>query len=1015
MKTLFLHELFERQTQLNPDAVAIKCIGKSFTYRETNNLSQILAQHLLKLGITSNQLVAVIMDKGWEQVIAVLGILKAGGAYLPLDLADSEERIHNLLTISDVKIVLTLKKIESTLKWPKGTIVITVDSLENSSESNEVRTLSRDTSDLAYVIFTSGSTGQPKGVMISHRSVVNTVLDINERFAINEKDKILALSNLNFDLSVYDIFGVLAAGGTVVIPDSEQAKDPVQWYEIFIKEKVTIWNSVPALMDLFLEYIHHKGLKVSSHALRLILLSGDWIPLNLPPKIHSLLGQIKTVSLGGATEASIWSILYEIGEISPEWKSIPYGKAMKNQTFYVLNDKLDLLPNPEVGELYIGGQGVAEGYWKDKERTNKRFIFHSQFGKLYKTGDLGRYLPDGNIEFLGRVDFQVKIAGFRVEINAIEKYILDFPHTNQAVVLVNNNKEKKPRLVAYINFDYDSFLRKEHNSSLYIREQVNHWQQIYDALCINKFLPINEQTFNTVGWISSYDNQPIPKIQMQEWVASTVERISQLKPKSVLEIGCGTGLLLFPLAAITKQYDATDFSKTSLEHIQNQLNQLNIDNVTLKECDALKISELSKHYDTVILNSVAQYFPSLDYFIEVLDQSINSIERSGHVFIGDLRSLHLLNEFHASILLHRNISNYSYNEWKRAMLQSVEEDDELVIDYQFFEDYKYKNQRVSHIEILLKKGKYNNEMNNYRYDAILYIEQPITKIDKEIIEIQWDTNKSECINLEKIHSELSTYPSHLLSLSNVPNNRVKGLSYLINNSKEFQNDKWQEIFGKYTASNQFVDPEIFFEIAEEHGYYASITWSDEYPSERFNVVLEKYNPENFERKYLNYLNAPRRKSKEKTYYANSPIKPHINRALITELKAFLLKNLPKYMIPSYFVPVKELPMTVNGKVDRNILPIIDPPLIEKEYIKAHTDTQEKLVSIWKELLGIEHLGIRNDFHDIGGTSILLIQMIIKIHKIFDVELNLQEIRECISNIESLSDLIEERVGVLVSA
>jgi thioesterase domain-containing protein/acyl carrier protein len=283
--------------------------------------------------------------------------------------------------------------------------------------------------------------------MITHESAVNTILDINERFQINSGDRILAISAFSFDLSVYDIFGTLAAGGTIVIPDAANSKDPSHWSELITTHQITIWNSVPAFMQMLIEH-NLNNTQVVFNTLRLVLLSGDWIPLNLPTQIQALSPQAEIISLGGATEAAIWSIYYPITQVDPNWKSIPYGKPLKNQYIYVLNTSLKKCPVWVTGELYIGGIGLAKGYWQDEEKTNASFIIHPVTKeKLYKTGDLGRYLPDGDIEFLGREDFQIKINGYRIELGEIEATLKQHLTVKEVVV---TTIPKTQQLIAYI-------------------------------------------------------------------------------------------------------------------------------------------------------------------------------------------------------------------------------------------------------------------------------------------------------------------------------------------------------------------------------------------------------------------------------------------------------------------------------------------------------------------------------------------------------------------------------------
>jgi amino acid adenylation domain-containing protein len=440
---------FASQAQRQPDHPAVVSRERTLTFRELDQESNQLAHHLRRLGIGSDQLVAVVLEKGWEQVVAVLAIVRAGAAYLPIDPSLPRERQHLLLERGDAKVAIT----RSDMERPAGLRVICLDDTEWRREDATSLEGARNPSDLAYVIFTSGSTGFPKGVMIEHGAAWNTVVDINKRFRVGPSDRVLALSALSFDLSVYDIFGILAAGGTVVLPDPARLRDPEHWSTLLSAEKITIWNSVPALMQMQADFL--QGLsREFPETLRLVMLSGDWLPVTLPDHLRQLNpgnNAFEVVSLGGATEASIWSILYPIPEVSSSWASIPYGKPMANQTFHVFNRRLEPCPTWVSGELYIGGAGVARGYWKDKEKTDASFLVHPRSGeRIYRTGDLGRYLPDGNIEFLGREDFQVKIQGFRIELGEIEATLGQHPAVKTAVVTAVGEPRGNKHLVAYV-------------------------------------------------------------------------------------------------------------------------------------------------------------------------------------------------------------------------------------------------------------------------------------------------------------------------------------------------------------------------------------------------------------------------------------------------------------------------------------------------------------------------------------------------------------------------------------
>jgi amino acid adenylation domain-containing protein len=432
-----------------PERDAIIAHDRRLTYGELARESQALAVRLRRAGARPNALIAVSFAKGWEQIVAVMGVLEAGAAYLPLDPALPAARRELLLKHADCSIVVSTEPFVSDLAPELRAKLVTLDRLDEES-LNDFSPAATGADDLAYVIFTSGSTGMPKGVMITHRAALNTIDDINERFAVCARDRVLALSSLSFDLSVYDLFGVLAAGGAVVLPRPGTERDPAHWLDLMERERVSLWNSVPALMRLLVEVADGRR---ELPVLRLVMMSGDWIPITLPQAIQRVAPAARVVSLGGATEGSIWSIYHDIERVAPEWTSIPYGKPLRNQRFYVRDAQHRDCPTWVPGELYIGGLGVAAGYLGDAERTNASFSQCLHSGeRLYRTGDLGRYLPDGTIEFLGREDAQVKVAGHRIELEEIESHLARHDAVRAAVVRAVGDRHDK-RLVAYVELE----------------------------------------------------------------------------------------------------------------------------------------------------------------------------------------------------------------------------------------------------------------------------------------------------------------------------------------------------------------------------------------------------------------------------------------------------------------------------------------------------------------------------------------------------------------------------------
>jgi pyochelin synthetase len=441
----FLHSKIIEKANKTPDKVAVIDGQGQFTYEDIMLRASAVAEALKKADCKEQDRVAIIMDKSAYQVISVLGILSVGAVYVPIDV--TQPLLRQLAILEKAEIVHVLACGSNLLSWPEHTKVIQVDTL-NPLQENNIAEIG-DPDKPAYIIHTSGSTGEPKGVVITHRAAVNTIKDINDRFQVSEEDKVLGLAQLSFDLSVYDIFGTLSQGGTLVYPAVDQQTDPGHLLELFNEHKITIWNSVPAMMQMLLVSVHEsQAAKLAS--LRVALLSGDWIPLNLPDMMVKLLPNVQVVSLGGATEASIWSIYHLYKQLMPEWNSIPYGKPLTNQGWRVLDQNMNDCPVWVTGELYITGIGLAQGYFGDPVSTAERFFTHPVDGEpLYRTGDMGRYVPGGEIEFLGRQDNQVKIRGYRVELGEIEAALLKYPAVTQAVVIVETIGDSKT-LVGFV-------------------------------------------------------------------------------------------------------------------------------------------------------------------------------------------------------------------------------------------------------------------------------------------------------------------------------------------------------------------------------------------------------------------------------------------------------------------------------------------------------------------------------------------------------------------------------------
>ncbi len=430
-----LHSFFEERAALHPDLPAVLCGDRSLTYGELERLANRVARLLLARGVQPGDNVGVCLERSPELVAALFGVLKAGAAYVPLEPSYPPARRSSIARQSAVALLLE--------ELPE----------ELAAVSDAPVPVRPRPDDLAYTIYTSGSTGAPKGVMIAHGSAVNLIGWVNREMAVGPGDRALMVSSVCFDLSVYDLFGTLGAGGTVVVARQEEVQDPAALKRLVVERGITFWSSVPSTLGLLVQYLEDTDPGFCGEDLRLAFLSGDWIPLSLPERSRRFFPNLRVVSLGGATEGTVWSIFHPVETIDEAWLSIPYGRPLDNNSFYILDRSLELAPPGVVGDLYIGGAGVARGYAADPEKTAASYLpdpFSGPGRRLYRTGDLGRMLPEGEIELLGRSDHQVKVRGFRIELGEIESQLSRAPGVREAVVVARTDRTGQKYLCGYV-------------------------------------------------------------------------------------------------------------------------------------------------------------------------------------------------------------------------------------------------------------------------------------------------------------------------------------------------------------------------------------------------------------------------------------------------------------------------------------------------------------------------------------------------------------------------------------
>ncbi|MFL1549805.1 amino acid adenylation domain-containing protein [Pseudomonas sp. D47] len=431
---------FAQQALRTPDAPVISDRDGRYSYRQVAQHAAVVRGALEQLGVARGARVAVMLPKSAWQLMAVLGITQMGAAYVPVDIRQPALRREAILRDAGIAAVITLQAqaLPDTLALPR----IAIDSLYADQHWPTREPLEVAAEELAYIIYTSGSTGTPKGVMLSHGAVVNTLDDINQRYAVTADDCVLGLAELSFDLSVYDFFGATAVGAQVALPDPARGADPSHWAQLMREHAITLWNSVPAQGQMLVDYLETEPAAIPGP--RCVMWSGDWIPTTLPTRWWQRWPDSQLFSLGGATEAAIWSVEHPIRPADTTLPSIPYGRALKHQTLEVLDSLGRQCPVGVRGEIHIGGLGLALGYAEDPQRSAERFITHASGRRLYRTGDQGRYLSDdGLIEFLGRQDDQVKIRGHRIELAEVDAAWLAHPQIGASTTVLLGERHER--------------------------------------------------------------------------------------------------------------------------------------------------------------------------------------------------------------------------------------------------------------------------------------------------------------------------------------------------------------------------------------------------------------------------------------------------------------------------------------------------------------------------------------------------------------------------------------------
>jgi pyochelin synthetase len=990
-----LHQLFIEKALECPENIALVHSSGVIRYGALLAHSCLVAEELVGKGVRPQELVAVVMQKGWEQVVAVLGILIAGAAYLPVEPHWPTLRRNHILEQGDVRIVLTQPALRGELAWPPEVQTIDVRPQDILSSLEPVPAIRQSADDLAYVIFTSGSTGTPKGVMISHRGAVNTIIHLNRMFNVGANDRVLAVSDLTFDLSVYDIFGLLAAGGTIVIPDASLSRDVNHWETLVRRHEVTLWNSAPPLMGMIVDG-WQPGSQSHLPSLRLALLSGDWIPVSLPERIRRLSPGVQIISLGGATEGSIWSIYYPIDEVASDWDSVPYGRALPNQHMYVRNQALRPCPDMSIGEIYIGGLGVALGYWKDPEKTARQFLTDPRSGeRLYYTGDLGRMRTDGNIEFLGRADNQVKLRGHRVELGEIAACLQSHPAIRAAAVRVLK-QDNRLLLTAYVVPQPAGSQRAPEQTELSPEGLPNAYAGIEAAAkeCLLQADRSGLQMFWDF-WQAAEGASIRAMLETLQSLDLLIETETGADASGRLDHLVAAGRVLPQFRRLLVRWLA---ALESWGHLRQRggnyaLSAGNLSGEASAEAQLRTLEESFGHDER------------LQGFVEHLARCLRN---HPSLLRGDLSPLTLLfpggSWRVAESLYQRNPVVQHHNRLLASIVASLLEQRKGDKTLQVLEIGAGTGATSQAVLPVLPAGR-----TEYTFtDVSAYFFSAATEKFKAYPFVRYAV-----FDLLKTPGEQGYLPQSydLIIGANVLHN-ARDLGATLTGIRELLKPGGYLLLLEGTQTTPWLYATVAFLEADrvvndsrsnaDRWILGVEDWMRALAAAGFEGLQsfpEPAHPEAADERLAQYLKA----------MPQHVIVAQASNFRTEDLGAFVRDRLPDYMVPQRFVLLDKLPLTSNGKIDLAGLPadLAIPENKTRQVASPTSESEQQILNIWRSVLRVEHLSVTDNFFEVGGDSLLITEVMRQLNRLRSSEITIADFF-AYPTIRSLADYLTPR-------
>ncbi|WP_347943185.1 amino acid adenylation domain-containing protein, partial [Sphaerisporangium sp. TRM90804] len=966
--------------------------GTTLTYAELNQRANRLAHYLIGRGVGPEDLVALLFPRSLDLVVGILAVLKAGAAYLPLDPDYPAERIAFML--DDAKPALLL----GAAGHPGHPAVphVVPDDAETAAEvaarpatdpTDETRRRPLTADSPAYVIYTSGSTGRPKGVVVPHRNVMRLFTATGHWFGFGPDDVWTLFHSAAFDFSVWELWGALLHGGRVVVVPYEVSRSPDLFLGLLAREGVTVLNQTPSAFYQLIQADQNNPDLGRRLRLRTVVFGGEALD---PPRLADWYRRHphdapRLVNMYGITETTVHVTYAPLDDpdVTSSQASV-IGTGIPDLATAVLDERLAPVPPGTVGELYVGGAGLARGYLGRPGLTAQRFVADPAGppgARMYRTGDLVRGDTAGVLEYQGRADEQVKIRGVRIEPGEIASVLTEHPGVDQAAVVVHQDGPDDRRLVAYVVPGSGDVPVPEEA----VEEHVAHWQQVFDA----EYAESASATFGEdfVGWAGSYgDGAPIPLDQMREWRHTTLRRIRALRPRRVLEIGVGTGLLMAHLAPECETYWGTDLSSQVITALRAQVEKDGrlADRVVLRSQAAHEVDGLPEGlFDVVVINSVTQCFPSGRYLVDVLRGALRLAAPGGAVFVGDVRNLRSLRLFRSGVQLDQARPGDDLAAVRHAIERSLLLEKDLLVDPEFFAAFCRREPGVAGTAIEVRRGVHHNELTRYRYDAVLYkTPAPVTDL-ASVPSLRFGRDVA---GLDALADLLGTAEPRPVRIEAVPNGRLAHELAAVRALD--RGDDLPTVLAHFAALDG-VEPEHLYDLGERHGYRVQVTWSAG-TGDLDAVFLPREDSPDGARPVGVYR--PTGADGDPVAFTNNPVASRDSVAVGAAVRAFARDRLPDYMVPAAVVVVDRLPLTPNGKLDRAALPV---PRWEGGGGRGpRTPREEVLCRLFAEVLGVERVGVDDSFFDLGGHSLLATRLISAIRETLHEEVPIRALFEC---------------------